>query len=123
MSQVKILNDYLIPDITNIIMDYNMPEVERNDFKDQIWFCFAYAKKQLMSENRTEAKYFDLLRIIRQRVRKWEWKYSMCINFFKSAELLRNGFDESFINKYCDYILRKITEKEKKLIYDLWQSE
>lgn len=25
MSQVKILNDYLIPDITNIIMNYNLP--------------------------------------------------------------------------------------------------
>jgi hypothetical protein len=26
MSQVKMLNDLLIPDITNIIVDYNMPE-------------------------------------------------------------------------------------------------
>lgn len=122
MSQVKILNDRLLPDITNIIMDYNMPEIERNDFKEQIWFCFAYTKKSLWSENRTEAKYFDLLRLIRQTVREWEWRYSNCINFFKAAELLRNGVDERYINKYCEHILDKITEKEKKLIIDLWQS-
>ena len=34
MSQVKILNDRLLPDITNIIMDYNLPKKE--DKKDLI---------------------------------------------------------------------------------------
>lgn len=120
MSQVKILNDRLIPEITNIIIHYNMPEVERNDFKEQIYFCFKYTEKLLY--NRTEAKYFDLLRLIRETVRKWEWQYSKCIYFFKAAELMRNGFDENDINKYCGRILRLITEKEKKLIKDLGQS-
>jgi len=41
MSQVKILNDFLIPEITNIIMKYNLPTIlinfhKRRDVNKQI---------------------------------------------------------------------------------------
>jgi len=73
MSQVKILNDNLIPDITNIIMDYNMPE---KPYRYYVYF-FKYIKfateKDLVVDSNCYASINDLN--LFYRINKIEFDY------------------------------------------------
>jgi hypothetical protein len=76
MSQVKILNDHLIPNITDIIMNYNMSKKE-----DIEHLKFKYHKK-IKKEFRRRLNYENILKHHRNNFRKTKFvKCSLCTDY------------------------------------------
>jgi len=97
MSQVKILNNRILPDITDIIMDFNMPK------KEDIKYLKFKNMKKLKKEFRKKLNYENILKIYRKSHRKTVWsKCALCKCITFTYEYIGKN-DTRIYLQYCDF--------------------
>jgi len=100
MSQVKILNDRLLPDITNIIINFNMPTKEDIKYLDELkdviilsecwiydfsrnYFTGRLKVSQLLLKNAKDIKKYGFRRYGKRRKHKEKFRISNIDEYMK----------------------------------------